>query len=228
MFAIYTVYVMNILIIIYAKPNHNTTLSQTFVHPSLFQLLQEDQRVFACHRYASLQSSRFFFGFFCKSVFCTFQLMLIHDAFCLLYGPKKICYFRFSLSGTVTVVVSALPSQQPTCHILFSFQGSPVTSNLDNLNSLLSRTKFIFPVLKSHSNLPMWLNVIQARLNRRQCWPAVSIDNCMWGGLRALLGPQYFYSAPLEVKSFRTHCLCLCLCQSLFVPSPSLSLSGSQ
>ena len=29
MFAIYTVHVMNILIIIYAKPNHNTTLSQT-------------------------------------------------------------------------------------------------------------------------------------------------------------------------------------------------------
>ena len=86
--------------------------------------------------------------------------MLIHDAFCLLYAPKKICYFRFSLSGTVAVVVSALPFQQPTCHILFSFQGSPVTSNLDNLNSLLSRTKFIFPVLKSHSNLPMWLNVI--------------------------------------------------------------------
>ena len=30
----------------------------------------------------------------------------------------------------------------------------------------------------------MWLNVISARLNTRQCWPAFSTTNHMWSGLR--------------------------------------------
>ena len=30
--------------------------------------------------------------------------------------------------------------------------------------------------------LLMWLNVIQATLNTRQCWPVVSTTNRMWGG----------------------------------------------
>ena len=58
----------------------------------------------------------------------------------------------------------------------------------------------------------------------RQCWPAVSVANRMWGGLRVFSGPQYFYSAALDVKSFCTHCLCLYFCQRLFAPSPSLAL----
>ena len=37
---------------------------------------------------------------------------------------------------------------------------------------------------------------------------------CMWGELRAFFGPLYFYSTPLEVKSFCTRCLCLCSCQT--------------
>ena len=28
----------------------------------------------------------------------------------------------------------------------------------------------------------MWLNVIQAKLNARQCWPAVSLRVLVWGG----------------------------------------------
>ena len=65
------------------------------------------------------------------------------------------------------------------------------------------------------------------RLNTRQCWPTVSVANRMWGGLKAFSGSQYFYSTPLEVKSFCMRCLCLCLCQSFFAPSPSLPLGGS-
>ena len=67
----------------------------------------------------------------------------------------------------------------------------------------------------------------KVKLNTRQCWPAVSVTNHMWGGLRIFSGPQYFYNAALEVKSFCTHCLCLYLCQRLFGPSPSLALGGS-
>ena len=67
----------------------------------------------------------------------------------------------------------------------------------------------------------------EVKLNKRQCWPAVSVTNHMWGGLRIFSGPQYFYNAALEVKSFCTHCLCLYLCQRLFGPSPSLALGGS-
>lgn len=40
----------------------------------------------------------------------------------------------------------------------------------------------------------------KVKLNMRQCWPAVSVTNRMWGGLRVFSGPQYFYSAALEVK----------------------------
>ena len=50
--------------------------------------------------------------------------------------------------------------------------------------------------------------------------------NRMWAGLKAFSGSQYFYSAPLVVKSFCMRYLCLCLCQSIFAPSPPLPLDG--
>ena len=30
----------------------------------------------------------------------------------------------------------------------------------------------------------------EIKLNTRQCWPAVSVTNRMWGGLRIFSGPQ--------------------------------------
>ena len=38
----------------------------------------------------------------------------------------------------------------------------------------------------------MWLNVIYAKLNARQCWPAVSFTNRMWGGVGVQQGPSDF------------------------------------
>jgi len=53
----------------------------------------------------------------------------------------------------------------------------------------------------------------------RQCWPAISVANHMWGGLRAFSGPQYFYSTPLEVKSFgRIHCIQQVLIMDSLIP----------
>ena len=47
----------------------------------------------------------------------------------------------------------------------------------------------------------------------------------MWGGLRAFSGPQQFYSAHSEVKSFCMCCLSLCLCHTILAPIPSLPAS---
>ena len=55
------------------------------------------------------------------------------------------------------------------------YQVNPVGIELFSLvNTLFCSNKFA---------LYMWLNVIQARLNARQYWPAVSTTNRMWGGL---------------------------------------------
>ena len=40
------------------------------------------------------------------------------------------------------------------------------------------------------------------------------------GRAKGFFRAQYFYSTPLQVKTFRTRCLYLFLCQSLFAPSP--------
>ena len=55
------------------------------------------------------------------------------------------------------------------------YQVNPVGIELFSLvNTLFCSNKFA---------LYTWLNVIQARLNVRQYWPAVSTTNRMWGGL---------------------------------------------
>ena len=40
------------------------------------------------------------------------------------------------------------------------------------------------------------------------------------GRAKGFFRAQYSYSTPLQVKTFRTHCLYLFLCESLFAPSP--------
>ena len=68
----------------------------------------------------------------------------------------------------------------------------------------------------------MWLNVIQARLNTRQYWPAVSTTNCMWGSLGLQQGFGNFIA--LSQKSI----ICsryLCMQQpQLFLPPASPAL----
>ena len=47
------------------------------------------------------------------------------------------------------------------------------------------------------------------------------------GRAKGFFRAQYFYSTPLQVKTFRTRCLYLFLCQSLFAPSPPPPLPPS-
>ena len=71
----------------------------------------------------------------------------------------------------------------------------------------------------------MWLNVIQARLNTRQCWPAVFTTNRMWGGLgvqQGLSDLQHFRRS----QSFCSCCFCVQQLQLFFAPNPPSSLDA--
>ena len=71
----------------------------------------------------------------------------------------------------------------------------------------------------------MWLNAIQARLNMRQCWPVVSVANCMWGwvGLGLFQGLSIF-TALLWRSSHFAHVVFACApVKALLLPAlPSL------
>ena len=68
----------------------------------------------------------------------------------------------------------------------------------------------------------MWLNVIQATLNTRQCWPAVSTTNRMWGGPKLQQGFSNYCTVlsqkPIILLTFPLRAVALAVLPP--VPSP--------
>ena len=112
-----------------------------------------------------------------------------------------------------------LDNQQLKIHRAFSdeiipaillYQANPVGVELFSLvNTLLCSNKF---------KLYVWLNVIQARLNARQCWPAVSTTTRMQGGLGVQQGLRDFI-AHNRSQSFCSRCFCMQWLQLFFAPT---------
>ena len=47
----------------------------------------------------------------------------------------------------------------------------------------------------------MWLNVIKAKLNAKQCWPAVAPGTLVRGGLGLYAGVLMWFTARLRMSS---------------------------